>query len=118
MKYLRLLLFPFSLIYGLVIIMRNWFYDAGLLVSREFDVPVIAVGNLDVGGAGKSPMTEYLIRLLKSEHKLATLSRAMAAPQRGFLLPVKTLLLPKLVMNRRSLNISSRKLRWRYARNG
>jgi tetraacyldisaccharide 4'-kinase len=89
MKYLRLLLFPFSLIYGLVIIMRNWFYDAGLLVSREFDVPVIAVGNLDVGGAGKSPMTEYLIRLLKSEHKLATLSRGYGRTTEGFLIASK-----------------------------
>lgn len=85
MKYLRLLLFPFSLIYGLVIIMRNWLYDTGLFESREFDVPVIAVGNLDVGGAGKSPMAEYLISLLKSEYKLATLSRGYRRTTKGFL---------------------------------
>jgi tetraacyldisaccharide 4'-kinase len=67
MKYLRLLLFPFSLIYGLIVMMRNFFYDTGLFASAgQFDVPVIAVGNLEVGGAGKSPMTEYLIRLLKT----------------------------------------------------
>jgi len=89
MKYLRLLLFPFSLVYGLVIIMRNWFYDAGLFVSREFDMPVIAVGNLEVGGAGKSPMTEYLIRLLNNEYKLATLSRGYGRVTKGFLIAGK-----------------------------
>jgi len=86
MKYLRLLLFPFSLVYGLVIIMRNWLYDTGLFESREFDLPVIAVGNLEVGGAGKSPMTEYLIRLLKTERKLATLSRGYGRITEGFLI--------------------------------
>ena len=75
MKYLRWLLFPFSLLYGLVVVIRNWCYDAGIFKSYVANVPVISVGNLDVGGAGKSPMTEYLIRLLKNDHKLATLSR-------------------------------------------
>ena len=89
MKYLRLLLFPFSLVYGLVIIMRNWLYDAGLFVSQEFDLPVIAVGNLEVGGAGKSPMAEYLIRLLKSEYNLATLSRGYGRITKGFLVADK-----------------------------
>jgi len=86
LKYLRLLLFPFSLLYGLVVTMRNWFYDARLFKSSEFDVPVICVGNLDVGGAGKSPMTEYLVRLLKSEFKLATLSRGYGRQTKGFLI--------------------------------
>ncbi|MGY3213019.1 tetraacyldisaccharide 4'-kinase [Mucilaginibacter sp. HD30] len=89
MKYLRLLLFPFSLVYGLIIIMRNWLYDAGLLVSREFDIPVIAVGNLEIGGVGKSPMTEYLIRLLKTNNKLATLSRGYGRTTKGFLVADK-----------------------------
>jgi tetraacyldisaccharide 4'-kinase len=70
MKYLRWLLLPFSLFYGLVVIMRNWLYDAGLFKSYRFTKPVISVGNLEVGGAGKSPMTEYLIRLLKPDYKL------------------------------------------------
>ncbi|AMR34329.1 tetraacyldisaccharide 4'-kinase [Mucilaginibacter sp. PAMC 26640] len=90
MKYLRWLLFPFSLLYGLVVIIRNWFYDAGLLKSREFDLPVISVGNLEVGGAGKSPMTEYLVRLLKSEYKLATLSRGYGRKTKGFHLATTT----------------------------
>jgi tetraacyldisaccharide 4'-kinase len=85
MKYLRWLLFPFSLLYGLVVIMRNWCYDAGFFKSYKSKKPVISVGNLDVGGAGKSPMTEYLIRLLKSDYKLATLSRGYGRKTKGYL---------------------------------
>lgn len=85
MKNLRWLLFPFSLVYGLVVIIRNWCYDAGILKSRKFKLPVISVGNLEVGGAGKSPMTEYLIKLLKNDYKLATLSRGYGRNTRGFL---------------------------------
>jgi tetraacyldisaccharide 4'-kinase len=84
-KYLRWLLLPFSLLYGLVVIIRNWFYDAGLFTSRKFNLPVIAVGNLEVGGAGKSPMTEYLVRLLKDSHQLATLSRGYGRKTKGYL---------------------------------
>lgn len=90
MKYLRWLLFPFSLLYGLVVIMRNWCYDAGIFTSKKFNIPVIAVGNLDVGGAGKSPMTEYLVRLLKSEYKLATLSRGYGRKTKGFITATAT----------------------------
>jgi tetraacyldisaccharide 4'-kinase len=85
MKYLRWLLFPFSLLYCLVIIIRNWCYDSGVFKSYKFDKPVISVGNLDVGGAGKSPMTEYLIRLLKVDYKLATLSRGYGRTTKGYL---------------------------------
>jgi tetraacyldisaccharide 4'-kinase len=86
MKHLRLLLFPFSIVYGLVVILRNFCYDAGIFKSTAFDVPIISVGNLDVGGAGKTPMTEYLIRLLKSDYQLATLSRGYGRETKGFLL--------------------------------
>jgi tetraacyldisaccharide 4'-kinase len=86
MTYLRWLLFPFSLLYGLVVVIRNWFYHIGVFKSRSFDIPVVAVGNLDVGGAGKSPMTEYLIRLFKGNYKLATLSRGYGRKTKGFLL--------------------------------
>jgi tetraacyldisaccharide 4'-kinase len=82
---LRWLLFPFSLLYGLVVIIRNWCYDGGILKSRSFKLPVISVGNLDVGGAGKSPMTEYLVRLLKKKYKLATLSRGYGRETKGYL---------------------------------
>jgi tetraacyldisaccharide 4'-kinase len=85
MKYLRWLLFPFSLLYGMVVIIRNWLYDAGVFKSQKFNLPVISVGNLEVGGAGKSPMTEYLIRLLKNNYKLATLSRGYGRRTKGYL---------------------------------
>jgi tetraacyldisaccharide 4'-kinase len=85
MKYLRWLLFPFSLLYGIAVIIRNFCYDAGLFKSKSFDNPVISIGNLDIGGAGKSPMTEYLIRLLKDNYKLATLSRGYGRETKGYL---------------------------------
>src|ERR1700748_3980898 len=85
MKTLRWLFSPFSLLYGLVVIIRNWCYDGGILKSHSFKIPVISVGNLDVGGAGKSPMTEYLVRLLKDHYKLATLSRGYGRKTRGYL---------------------------------
>lgn len=84
LKYLRWLLLPFSWLYALIIIIRNWCYDAGLFKSHRFDIPVISVGNLDVGGAGKSPMAEYLIRLFKNDYKLATLSRGYGRETKGF----------------------------------
>ena len=85
MKYLRLLLFPFSLLYGLLVILRNWCYDAGFFKSREFELPIISVGNLEVGGAGKSPMTEYLVGLFKNDYHLATLSRGYGRKTKGFI---------------------------------
>ena len=86
MKFLRWLLIPFSLIYGLVVGIRNWCYNRGLFKSTGFDMPVIVVGNLDVGGAGKSPMTEYLIRLLTGNYNIATLSRGYGRATKGFLM--------------------------------
>lgn len=86
MKSLRLLLFPFSLLYGLGVMLRNLAYDSGILKSRKFDLPVISVGNLSAGGSGKSPMAEYLIRMLKGKYKIATLSRGYGRKTSGFLL--------------------------------
>ncbi|WP_295771163.1 tetraacyldisaccharide 4'-kinase [uncultured Mucilaginibacter sp.] len=86
MKKLRLLLFPFTVLYGFGVVIRNWLYDAGAYASIKFNLPVIVVGNLDVGGAGKSPMTEYLVRLLRSTGKLATLSRGYGRDTKGFLI--------------------------------
>ena len=68
-RFLNYLLYPFSVLYGLVLWLRNRLYDNGLLTSVEFDLPVIAVGNLSVGGTGKTPHVEYLIRLLKGVPK-------------------------------------------------
>lgn len=85
MKYLRLLLLPVSLLYGLAVAIRNWCYDAGLFKSYKFKLPVISVGNLAVGGAGKTPMTEYLVKLLKDQYKVATLSRGYGRKTKGYL---------------------------------
>nr|WP_121269341.1 tetraacyldisaccharide 4'-kinase [Pedobacter schmidteae] len=84
-KYLRLLLFPFSILYGLVVIFRNKLYDLGLLKSTGFDLPVICVGNVVVGGSGKSPVTEYLVHLLDG-YKIAILSRGYGRQTKGFIL--------------------------------
>ena len=86
LKYLRLFLLPISAIYGLIVIVRNKCFDVGILKSRAFGLPIISVGNLDVGGAGKSPMTEYLITLFKNQYKIATLSRGYGRSTKGFLL--------------------------------
>lgn len=75
---------PFSLVYGLVVIIRNYLYDAGIFKSHQFDLPVISIGNLDVGGSGKTPMTEYVIRLLKSHYSVATLSRGYGRKTKGY----------------------------------
>ncbi|RPE08397.1 tetraacyldisaccharide 4'-kinase [Chitinophaga lutea] len=85
-QYLSYLLYPFSLLYGLVLWIRNRLYDNGVLTSVEFDLPVIAVGNLSVGGTGKTPHVEYLIRLLKDHYKTATLSRGYNRKTKGYLL--------------------------------
>ena len=83
--YLRLLLLPFSFIYGLVIWVRNKLYDLGMFSSRSFDIPVICVGNLAVGGSGKTPVTEYLVRLL-AHKRVAILSRGYGRNTTGFIL--------------------------------
>jgi len=85
MKYLRLLLLPLSLPYGLIVAIRNWLYDAGFNKSRTFNFPIISIGNLEVGGAGKTPMTEYLIRLFKDDMRVATLSRGYGRVTTGYL---------------------------------
>lgn len=86
LKYLNILLYPFSLLYGLVMWLRNRFYDKGLLTAVEFDLPVIAAGNLSVGGTGKTPHVEYMIRLLKDHLKVATLSRGYNRRTSGYIL--------------------------------
>jgi len=84
LKSFRYLLFPFSLIYGAVIWLRNRLYDHNILNSVSFNFPIICVGNLATGGTGKTPMTEYLIRLLKMDYKIATLSRGYKRKTKGF----------------------------------
>ncbi len=81
----RLLLYPLSLLYGLITWFRNRLYDKGILSEIEFDIPTIAVGNLSVGGTGKTPHVEYLIRLLQYEYYVATLSRGYNRKTQGYL---------------------------------
>ncbi len=84
MSIFRKILFPFSLIYSAIISIRNVAYDKGILPSRSFDFPIIVVGNLNVGGTGKSPHIEYLIRLLNKKYKIAVLSRGYKRKSKGF----------------------------------
>ncbi|OCB76499.1 tetraacyldisaccharide 4'-kinase [Flavobacterium crassostreae] len=86
MKLLRQLLFPFAIIYGWITRIRNFCFDTGILKSYSFDLPVIAVGNLSVGGTGKTPQIEYLIRLLQQDYRVATLSRGYKRESKGFVL--------------------------------
>jgi len=80
----RRLLFPFSWLYGAGVFLRNKLFDLRVLKSVSFDTPVICVGNLRVGGEGKSPHIEYLISLLKDEFKTGTLSRGYKRKTKGF----------------------------------
>lgn len=80
----RILLSPFSLLYGIGVWLRNVAYDTGLVKATKFSLPVISVGNLSVGGAGKSPHVEYLIELLKPYIDVATLSRGYMRKTKGF----------------------------------
>ena len=80
------LLYPFALIYGAVAAFRRWMYRCGLRKAYQAPVPTIGVGNLSVGGTGKTPHVEYLIRLLSNQYKIATLSRGYKRKTKGFVL--------------------------------
>lgn len=71
----NLLLYPFSVIYGMVTGFRNFLYNAGILRSEKFSIPVICVGNITMGGTGKTPHTEYITALLSKDFRVAVLSR-------------------------------------------
>jgi len=84
MNLLRILLWPFSLVYGVIVFIRNKFYDWGWFKTNQFAIPIISVGNLEVGGSGKTPMVAYLIDLLQNRYKIATLSRGYGRKTKGF----------------------------------
>ncbi len=86
LKSFRILLLPFALLYWLGIAIRNWFYKINIFRSASFGLPVICVGNLSVGGTGKSPMVEYLVARLKNNFKVATLSRGYKRKTKGYAL--------------------------------
>jgi tetraacyldisaccharide 4'-kinase len=83
-------LLPLSWLYGGAVRLRNFCFDVGLLKSHAFQVPVISVGNITVGGTGKTPHVEYLIRLLREKFRLAVLSRGYKRKSSGYLLADKT----------------------------
>ena len=80
------LMTPFSYVYGAVVEVRNRLFDVGLLKQHHFDVPVISVGNITVGGTGKTPHVEFLIERLSSRYKIGVLSRGYKRVTKGFVL--------------------------------
>jgi tetraacyldisaccharide 4'-kinase len=89
--WVKILLLPFSLLYGLITFIRNKLYDWRVFSEKKFDIKTIGVGNLSVGGAGKTPLVEYLLRLLiKEEFLIATLSRGYKRKTSGYILANET----------------------------
>src|SRR5258708_22398534 len=86
LKYISSLLFPLATLYPLIIRIRNWCYDRNIFSSTSFNLPIICVGNLAVGGTGKSPMVELLIRTLKDQFEVAVLSRGYKRKTQGYAL--------------------------------
>jgi tetraacyldisaccharide 4'-kinase len=84
MERFRFLLFPFSLVYGFITKVRNMLFEFKIFTSEKFNIPVISVGNLIAGGSGKTPMVEYLIRLLDANCNIATLSRGYKRKTKGY----------------------------------
>lgn len=86
LKSFRILLLPLALLYWLGIAIRNWLYNKNIIESTSFGLPLICVGNLSVGGTGKSPMVEYLVSSLNANYKVATLSRGYKRKTKGYAL--------------------------------
>jgi tetraacyldisaccharide 4'-kinase len=72
---MRKLLLPFSLLYGIAVALRNWFFDKQILKKAKVDMPVLSVGNISVGGVGKTPLVELLIEKRSEEHTSELQSR-------------------------------------------
>lgn len=89
MNKFRKILYPFALLYGEIVGLRNKAFDKGIFTSIKFSIPTIVVGNLNVGGTGKSPQIEYLVRLLQNNYKVAVLSRGYKRKSTGFQLANK-----------------------------
>jgi tetraacyldisaccharide 4'-kinase len=78
-------LLPLSWLYGVVVKTRNTLFEMGVLKSRSFQIPIISVGNITVGGTGKTPHVEYMVRLLKDQFHVAVLSRGYKRKSKGFI---------------------------------
>ena len=89
-------LLPFSWIYGSIVRFRIWFFYLGLKKSKSFSIPIISVGNITVGGSGKTPHVEYLIRLLHDKAKIAVLSRGYKRKSHGYVLAEESTTMPEI----------------------
>lgn len=83
---MRKILLPISLLYSFVLTIRHKFYDWGILKSKSYEIPNICVGNLNLGGTGKTPHIEYLVRLLSNKYNIAILSRGYGRKTKGYIL--------------------------------
>lgn len=90
MKVLRFLLFPFTVLYDFVTRIRNLFFDIGFFKSTAFETPIVIVGNLSLGGTGKTPQIEYLVRMLQESFRVSILSRGYKRSSKGFILVNET----------------------------
>ncbi len=90
LKSFRYVLFPFSIIYGIIIWIRNKLFDWKVLKSVRFNFPIICIGNLAVGGTGKTPLTELIVHQLQSTYNIATLSRGYKRKTKGFAIANET----------------------------
>ena len=89
-------LLPLSWIYGSIVRFRNWLFDIGVKKSKSFSIPVISVGNITVGGSGKTPHVEYLVRLLHDKAKIAVLSRGYKRKSHGYVLAEEDTEMPEI----------------------
>ena len=89
-------LLPLSWLYGLGVRIRNWMFDIGILKSQSYDIPIIAVGNITVGGSGKTPHVEYLINLLHDSLKVGVLSRGYKRKSHGYVLADDNTTMPEI----------------------
>lgn len=90
LKSFRYFLFPLSILYGAIIALRNWLFDKNIISSAHFNFPIICVGNLALGGTGKTPMVAYVVNRLKKNYKTAVISRGYKRKTKGFGLAVPT----------------------------
>lgn len=84
LRLIRYLLLPFSIIYSIITWSRNKLYDLNLLKSKSFDLPIVVIGNLALGGTGKSPMVEHILHIVNPLIKVTVLSRGYGRKTKGF----------------------------------
>ena len=116
-KILKYILTPLSWIYGSVTAVRNWMFDNRILPQEEFGVPIVSVGNLTVGGTGKTPHTEYIVGMLAMDYNTAVLSRGYKRKTKGLFLRIPTVHPTVWVTSHcRFIVSSARVLKWLFAK--